>query len=279
MSTATQSRPETGPARPVPRPVPSNDQVTFPRVVHSEWIKFRTLRSSWFTLFAAVAALIVIGTLIGYNTGKNFAGLAPEDAAPSGAMQGYFLGQLLIGVLGVLFVSGEYSTGMIRSTLAAVPRRLPVLFAKSVVFATVCLVTMVAAAFAAFAGAQAFLSHYGHGSSLSDPGVLRVVAGTGLYLALIGLLGSALGWILRSTAGGIATLVGMLLVVPVLLRVLPWQWVKDLGKYLPGDAGGSFFTSVHAPDTLTPGTGLLVLVAWVVAALAVAGVFLKRRDG
>jgi ABC-2 type transport system permease protein len=275
MSTATQARPATNAAS---APAGSNSEVTFARVVHSEWIKFRTLRSSWFTLFAAVAGLIVIGTLIGYSTGKNFTDLAVEDSAPSGALQGYFLGQLLIGVLGVLFVSGEYSTGMIRSTLAAVPRRLPVLLAKSVVFATISLITMVAAAFAAFGGAQVFLSHYGHGSSLSDPGVLRVVAGTGLYLALIGLLGGAVGWIVRSTAGGIASLVGLLLVVPVLLQVLPWQGAKDIGKYLPGEAGGAFITSVHAPDTLTPGTGLLVLALWVVTALGIAGVFLKRRD-
>ena len=276
MSTATATRPAIDPARPQST---ARTNVTFPRVVSSEWIKFWTLRSSWITLLSAFAALILIGTLIGYNTGKNFAGLAPEDAAPSGAMQGYFLGQLLIGVLGVLFVSGEYSTGMIRSTLAAVPKRLPVLLAKAVVFGTIALVTMVVAALLAFTGAQAFLSHYGHGSALTDPGVLRVVVGTGVYLALIGLLGGALGWILRNTAGGIATLVGLLLVVPVLLEVLPWQWLKDIGKFLPGQAGGSFISSFQAPNTLAPWTGLGVFVIWVLAALGGAAVLLKRRDG
>ena len=275
MSIATQTRPAVEPTR---SPTTDRGTVTFPRVVRSEWIKLRTLRSSWITLFAAVAAMILIGTLIGYNTGKNWAGLAPEDAVPSGAMQGYFLGQLLIGVLGVLFVSGEYSTGMIRSTLAAVPKRIPVLLAKTVVFGATALVAMVSAALLAFGGAQIFLSHYGHGSALSDPGVLRVVVGTGVYLALIGLLGGALGWILRNTAGGIATLVGLLLVVPVLLEVLPWQWLKDIGRYLPGNAGGSFVSSIQVPDTLTPWTGLTVLALWVVAALGVAAVLLKRRD-
>ena len=276
MSTATATRPSTDP---VPPRTADRGKVTFTRTISSEWIKFWTLRSSWITLFAAFAALVVIGTLIGYNTGKNFTGLDAEDSAPSGAMQGYFLGQLLIGVLGVLFVSGEYSTGMIRSTLAAVPKRLPVLFAKAVVFGTIALVTMVTAALIAFAGAQAFLSHYGHGTPLTDPGVLRVVVGTGVYLALIGLLGGALGWILRNTAGGIATLVGLLLVVPVLLEVLPWQWLKDIGQYLPGQAGASFITSFQAPDTLAPWTGLGVLVLWVIAALGGAAVLLKRRDG
>ena len=275
MSTATETRPRTEAARPR---AAGPGGVTFARVVNSEFIKFRTLRSSWITLLAAVVALIGIGLLIGWNTGKNFATLEPEDAAASGAMQGFFLSQLLIGVLGVLFVSGEYSTGMIRSTLAAVPRRLTVLTAKAVAFGTVALVTMVAAAFVTFFGAQGFLAHYGHGSSLSDPGVLRVVVGTGVYLALIGLLGGALGWILRSTAGGIATLLGLLLVVPTLIRVLPWAWVTDIGKYLPGEAGGSFVSSFQAPDTLTPWTGFAVLLAWVVAALLLAAGLLKRRD-
>jgi ABC-2 type transport system permease protein len=263
------------------RQAPANphEQVTFPRVIRSEWIKFRTLRSSWIVLISAVVAIIGIGALIGYNTGKNFATLAPEDAAPSGALQGLFLGQLLIGVLGVLFVSGEYSTGMIRSTLAAVPRRLPVLGAKALVYAGVVLAAMVPASFATFFVAQRFLSHYGHGSALSDPTVLRVIIATGVYLALIGLLGSAIGWIVRSTPGGISVLVGLLLVVPVLLRVLPGQWVADVAEYLPGAAGGSFYSSVQASDALTPWTGFAVLVIWVIAALGLAAVLLKRRDG
>ena len=253
--------------------------LTFGRVVNSEWIKFRTLRSSWIMLVAAAAAMIAIDVLIGYNIGKHFEGLAPEDSAPSGALQGLFAGQLVLGVLGVLFVTGEYSTGMIRSTLAAVPHRLPVLGAKAVVFGGIALLAMVPATIAGWIGAQGFLSHYGHGSSFSDPTVLRVVLGTGLYLALIGLLGSAIGWILRSTPGGISTLVGLLLVVPVLLEVLPGAWVKDVGKFLPGQAGASYYSSVHAENTLTPGAGLLVLVLWVVGTMAVAAVLLKRRDG
>jgi hypothetical protein len=154
-----------------------------------------------------------------------------------------------------------------------------VLLAKSLVYGTIALVTMLIGTFAGFLGAQAFLSHYGHGSALSDPTVLRVVIGTAVYLALIGLLGGALGWIVRSTPGGISTLVGLLLVVPVLLEILPGAWVKSAAQYLPSNAGASFVSSVHAPDTLTPVTGLVVLIVWVVAALVAAAVLLKRRDG
>jgi ABC-2 type transport system permease protein len=255
----------------------SPGRVTFPRVVRSEWIKFWTLRSTWITLLAAVAGVIVIGQLIGYNTGKSFSGLAPEDSAPSGVMQGYYLGQLLIGVLGVLFVSGEYSTGMIRSTFAAVPSRLPVLGAKAVVYLVVSLVAMVPTCIVAYLGAMAFRGHFGHGVALS--GNLRVVIGTGVYLALIGLLGGAIGWIVRSTPGGISALVALLLVVPVLLEVIPGHWVASVSKFLPSNAGSSFVSSVHVPGSLSPWTGLLVLVLWVLAALVAAAVLLRRRDG
>ncbi|MGI8700267.1 MAG: ABC transporter permease [Nocardioidaceae bacterium] len=277
MSTTTIEVPRPASAEPAPSAA-GVGRVTLPNVARSEWIKFRTLRSSWVTLGSAVLAMVAIGLVIGYNVGKNYTGLAPEDVAPSGILQGYFLAQLLIGVLGVLFVSGEYGTGMIRSTLAAVPRRVPVLVAKAVVFGSIALVTMVASTFAAYFGGQLFLSSYGHGGSLSDPGALRAVIGTGVYLALIGLLGGALGWIIRSTAGGISTLVGILLVVPVVFQLLPGAWAADVLKYLPSEAGGAFVTSVSLPGTLAPWTGLGVLVAWVAAAMLAAAVLLRRRD-
>ncbi|WP_017936251.1 ABC transporter permease [Nocardioides sp. Iso805N] len=274
MSTVAEPRqqPTTGPGLRIAQPV------NFVRTVSSEWIKFRTLRSSWLVLVAAIVGVIVIGQLIGYNTGKSFSHLAPEDAAPSGVMQGYYLGQLLIGVLGVLFVTGEYATGMIRSTATAVPRRLPVLGAKALVFGLVAVVTMVPTCIVTFLGAMAFRSHFGHGVSLGDAGNLRVVIGTGIYLALIGLLGGAIGWIVRNTAGGISTLIGLILVVPVLFEVVPGTWAKSISKFFPSNAGSSFVSTVHASNTLTPWTGLVVMVAWVVAAFVLAGVLLKRRD-
>jgi ABC-type transport system involved in multi-copper enzyme maturation permease subunit len=263
------------------RTVPAQEPgVTFAGAVSSEWIKFRTLRSSWVVLIAAIVAMVVIGGLIGYVTGSKWdTQLDPEDRVASAPLQGLFLAQLLVGVLGVLFVSGEYTTGMIRSTLAAVPRRLPVLWAKSLVYGLVTLATLIPTTFLAYGVAQLFLGHYGHSTSLSAPTALRVVLATGIYLALVGLLGSALGWIVRSTPGGISLLVGLLLVVPVLLEVVPGQWAKDIGQYLPSAAGASFYSSIQADNALSPGAGLLVLVLWVAAATAVAAVLLKRRDG
>lgn len=251
--------------------------VTQARVIDSEWLKFRTLRSTWAVLGAAVLGMLVLGTVIAYNT-RHLAGLAPEDAAASGTLQGYYLGQLLIGALGVLFVTGEYSTGMIRSTLAAVPRRQPVLLAKVVVFTLVVGVAMTAASFGAFLLAQEVLSHYRGGYSLSDPGALRVVIGTGVYLTLVGLLGAALGWIIRSTPGALVGVLGLILVVPVLFSELLGNWGRHIAEYLPTVAGSSFSTSVRQPLTLSPWLGLAVMAAWVVVGLVIASVQLGRRD-
>jgi ABC-2 type transport system permease protein len=251
--------------------------VTLPRVVASEWLKFRTLRSTVLVLLAAMLAMVVFGAIIGHNT-RHVAGLDPEDVVASGPLQGYYLGQLLIGSLGVLVVSGEYSSGMIRATLAAVPRRVPVLLAKVVVFTVVVGIAMVLASIAGFLVAQAFLSGYRPTYSLSDPDVLRVVVGTGVYLTLVGLLGGALGWIVRSTPGSLVALFAVILVIPVLLTLFKGAWVEHASGVLPTGAGQSFSTSLRMPGALDPWPGLALMVAWVVVAYVVAAVLLRRRD-
>jgi ABC-2 type transport system permease protein len=251
--------------------------VTLLRVISSEWLKFRTLRSTVLVLLVAMLAMVAFGAIIGHNT-RHVAGLDPEDVVASGPLQGYYLGQLLIGSLGVLVVSGEYSSGMIRATLAAVPRRLPVLLGKLVVFIVVVGIAMVAASIVGFLVAQSFLSGYRPTYSLSDPDVLRVVVGTGIYLTLVGLLGGALGWIVRSTPGSLVALFAVILVLPVLLLLFHGAWAQHLGAWLPTGAGQSFSTSLRAPDSLAPWPGLAVMVAWVVVAYVAAGVLLHRRD-
>jgi ABC-2 type transport system permease protein len=264
-------------APPEPTATETDYRVTFAGLVRSEWIKFRSLRSSWYTLAAAAAAMVVFGVLIGYQTGRHPANLDVEDTVASATLQGYALAQLLIAVLGALFVSGEYGTGMIRSSMVAAPRRTPVLLAKLLVFGTIALVTLVVASFVAFLAGEAVLSHYGLGFSLGDPTALRVTAGTGVYLTLVGLLGSAFGWLVRHTAGAISALLGLLLVVPGVFGNLLGNWGKDIARFLPS-AGESFIHSYTAPRTLAPWTGLAVTVVWVIALTAIAAVQLRRRD-
>jgi ABC-2 type transport system permease protein len=261
-------------------------KVTLARAMNAEWIKFRTLRSSWLTLGAAVALMVIIGLVIGYETSTASWGAAARDGSPaldstlklaSAPLRGFLITQLVVGVVGVLFVTGEYATGMIRSTFAAIPRRLEVVGAKAAVFGIVALVAMTVASFAAFYGAQIFLGPDHHGSSISDPGVLRSVAGVGLYLTLVGLLGAGIGWIVRSTAGAITALVGLLLILPNLVPLLG-SWSDSIVKYLPSNAGESFITSARMPDTLRPVTGIGVLALWAAAAFVAAAVLVRRRD-
>jgi ABC-2 type transport system permease protein len=252
--------------------------VTLRRVVASEWIKFRSLRSTVAVLGAAVVGMMAIALLVAYNTRHLSASLQPDDLVPSSTLQGRYLAQLLIGALGVLFVSGEFSTGMIRSTFAAVPKRLPVLWAKLIVFLAVTAVSMIAVSVLAFLCAQALLSHFRAGYSISDPGAMRVVIGTGLYLTLVGVIGSAVGWIVRSTPGSLVAYFGIVLVVPVLFGSVLGTWGKDVAQYLPSTAGASFASSLREPHTLSPWTGLAVMALWAVGAVAVAGVELRRRD-
>jgi hypothetical protein len=255
-----------------------SEPVTTRRAISSEWIKFRTLRSTWAVLGVAVAGMVIVGLVVAFNTRHLTANLQANDIAPSATLQGFYLGQLLIGALGVLFVTGEYTTGMIRATLAAVPKRVPVLWAKLVVFVAITASSMIAVSLVAFLSAQGLLSHYRPGWSLGDPGALRVVVGTGIELTLIGVIGECLGWIVRSTPGGLVAFVGLVLVLPVLFGNVFGEIGKNIGKFLPSSAGSRFAESIPDGYALTPRWGLAVLVGWVAVGLVVALVVLRRRD-
>ncbi|QKG19977.1 ABC transporter permease subunit [Actinomadura verrucosospora] len=275
MSTATTAA---GPT------APPADRVTQARVLNSELIKLRTLRSTFWTLLAAVVATFGLGLLFSWG----FAGRIGDHAHPmpdaatravTVPLQPYVIAQLAVGVLGVMVITGEYSTGMIRATLSAVPGRLPVLWAKAAVFGVVVLVLMEIVAFATFFGGEAILSSQHVQASLSTPQALRIVTGVGLYLTTVGLLGTALGTIIRSTAGAIAALFGILLVLPVLGEVLNLtSWGKHITPYLPSNAGGDLLTNAPDPGSLTPWTGFGLFVLYTAVAMAVAAYLLKRRD-
>jgi ABC-2 type transport system permease protein len=267
------------------RPAPSNLKVTQARVVRSEWIKFRSLRSTVITMAAGAIALIGMGLLAAAFDSGSIS--SPDGGPPPGSdptatsLTGVMLAQLIIGSLGVMMTAGEYTTGMIRSSLAAVPKRLPVLWGKAIVFAGVTFVVMLAATLVAFLGGQAILSGGGVASaSLGDTGVLRAILGSALNLTGVGLMGIALGALLRSTAGAISTLFGIVLILPGLLQLLPSSWNANVGPYLPSNAI-SAFTTVQAEagsTALSAGAGIAVFAAWVVVLLAGAAVLLKRRD-
>ncbi|MCW2495227.1 hypothetical protein [Jatrophihabitans sp.] len=251
--------------------------VTLPRALRSEWIKFRSLRSSWAMLGAAVLGMLLISLVVAYNTRHLTSGQDANDLASSATLQGYYLGQLLIGALGVLFVSSEFSTGMIRSTFAAVPKRIPVLWAKLAVFFAVTAAAMIPISVISFLLSQAVIGHYRTGFSLTDPGVWRIVLGTGLYLTLVGVIGGMIGWIVRSTPGSLVTYFGLVLVLPIFGELFGSAG-KHVAQFLPSQAGASFTEALPESPHLAPGAGLVVLLAWVAAGIAIAAASLRRRD-
>jgi ABC-type transport system involved in multi-copper enzyme maturation permease subunit len=257
-------------------------KVTQWRVIRSEWVKFWSLRSSYIALGCTVLGMIAFGALFAGVTASRWATMPArfrDGFDPTGtSLQGFALAQLVIGVLGVLIVSGEYSTGMIRSSMAAAPKRLPVVWGKAIVFTAIAFVSAEVASFVSFYVGQALLSSQHIQTTLSAPEVLRAVFGTGLYLTGVGLLGVGFGWIIRNTAGGIATLVGLLLILPELVRALPQSWQDHIDKYLPSNAGMAVTAVQSDPGTLAPWTGFLVFCVYLVVALAAALVLVRRRD-
>ncbi|MEU1371612.1 ABC transporter permease [Streptomyces sp. NPDC005803] len=265
-----------GPARPSYR-------VTGWRVLSSEWAKLWSLRSTWVSLGLGMVFLVAFGLIAAsrYKSGIG-SGHMDRDFADSTAVSlslfGVNFAQLALGVLGVLVTAGEYSTGMIRSTLAAVPRRLPVLWSKAAVFGLVALIVGILGAFTAFGFGSGIVSGTPAAMSLSRAGVIRSLLGAGLYLCLVGVIGTALGALLRSVAGGISVLVAGLMLIPGLVSLLPSSWQDNISPYLPSNAGESMFVLTHDSTTLSPAVGLLVFLGWTVLVLAGAGCRLVRRD-
>ncbi|MFE0515252.1 ABC transporter permease [Streptomyces sp. NPDC058964] len=279
MSTLTAT-PETTPsaqARPTYR-------VAGRRVLASEWAKLWSLRSTWITLGLGLLFLVAFGVIAASHYKSNLTSGRHMDrdfaaaTAASLSLFGTNFAQLALGVLGVLVTAGEYSTGMIRSTLAAVPRRLPVLWSKAAVYGLVALVVATVGAFVAFLVGSRIVSGTPAAMGLGHAGVVRSLLGAGLYLGLVGMIGTALGALLRSVAGGISVLVAALMLVPGLVSLLPSSWQGNIDPYLPSHAGESLFALTHDSTTLSPGAGLLVFLGWTVLALAGAAYRLVRSD-
>jgi ABC-2 type transport system permease protein len=186
--------------------------------------------------------------------------------------------QLAIGVLGVLVITAEYSTGMIRSSFSAVPKRLPVLWGKALVFGAVAFAVSLPAIFLVFFAGQSILSGQHINVGIGHPGVVRALFGAALYLTVMGVFGLGLGAIVRNTAGGIATLAGIVFVLPPILGLLPSSISNSVDPYLPSNAGGAIWTINPDPNTLAPWAGFAVFCAYAAAALLVAAVLMRRRD-
>ncbi len=256
-------------------------------VLHSEWTKLRSVRSTTWSLVVTAVLVIGIGILA---TATEAARWSHETVLrrltfdpTSLSLTGLLLGQLAIGVLGILVMTAEYGSGTIRATFAAIPNRLLVLVAKTAVYAVVALVVSEALAFAAFAIGQLILTGSTPHAVLGQPGVLRAVAGGGLYLAVLGLLALGIATIVRHTAGAISAFVGVLFILPLIVQALPTSISNAVARYLPAVIGVRMMT-VHVgfrgndAPTFGPWVGLAILVGYAVVVLAVGAWLLVRRD-
>ena len=257
--------------------------IRFRSVLASEWIKLVSVRSTVWALVVTAVVGIGLGAVVTsaqaarYSARTLAAQLAFDPTRSS--LSGVLFAQLAIGVLGVLIVSAEYSTGTVRATFSAIPHRPVVLAAKALVFSGITFVVGEAVSFVAFVIGQGILSGHTPTASLSDPAALRAVIGAGLYLVVLGLFALGLATIIRHTPASISTFVGSLFVLPIIAAVLPSSFSDDVSRFLPQQIGTVMITgSYHGTDPISAWAGLAIMAGYAAAALAIGGALLVRRD-
>lgn len=264
------------------RTMASSPAVPFGHTLHAEWIKFRSLRSTWYTLASLAVAGLGVTALGMSGAGVGYASLTPAeqlDWDPANrSLMTYLIAQLIIGVLGILVVTSEHATGLIQTSLAATPRRNRLLAAKTVLLTAVAAVAGQVLMFSSFFLGQAMLAAQDvPNASLGDPGVLSAVLGGGVYLTAIALLAVGLGTILRATAGALATLVVIIYLVPGFADLIP-SWLEWILDFWPTLGAAAALNTIPNPDYPDPWLNLGVMCLGVAAVLTAAFVLFRRRD-
>lgn len=278
---ATTSAPAAGrqsEAAPLPRP---SGRAGFIGSVRSEFTKIRSTRSTYWTLLALVVITVGFGALASAGAAHNVKQLGPDFDPTQRSLFGLYFGQLVVAVLGVLTITSEYATGMIRTSLTAMPRRGTLFAAKAVVFAAVALVVGLITSFGAFFLGQALMSGAHINASLSQPHVLRAVIGGALFLAACGMLAYGIGAILRHTAAAITASIVLLFVISLLINALPQSWQVHVDKWVPAVAGSQIWAvkpATGSPPMFAPWTGFAVFCGYAVIALVAGLILFRKRD-
>jgi len=260
---------------------PAHGRAGLMGTLRSEFTKIRSVRSTYWTLLALIVVCIGLTALISGETAAHWNQVGPERAnfdATNNSLNSLYLGQLVIAVLGALVITTEYSTGMIRTSLTAMPRRGVVFAAKALAFGVIALVVGEVLSFIMFFLGQSLLHSTGHSASISDPGVLRAVVGGGLFLAACGLFSFGIGAILRHTAGAISAAIGLLFVLPIISSAFPQSWQNDLDKFLPSNAGAYIWSTRTQQYMYGHWTEFLIFAAYTVALLVVGLILFRTRD-
>jgi ABC-2 type transport system permease protein len=248
-------------------------------IIESEWTKIRSVRSTFWTVLITLVLGAGLAVLFAFGSTRSGGDAFNSDFDPTASsLSGLFFGQLSIGVLAVMAITSEYSTGMIRTTLWAVPRRRLLLLCKMVVIASVAFAIGLVTAFLGFYSAYPIYSGKHVAAKISDPGVLRALIGGGLFIALIALLAFGIGALLRSTPAAISTLVGLMFVLPIITAFLPHNWRDHIVRYEPDEAASQILVVQRSSDDLSPwhgyGVGLIYVVVVMIAVMAL----INRRD-
>lgn len=274
--TATTAVPET-------RARDLRDHYGISDLTRMEWIKLRTLRSTGWGFGILAVSMVGFAVLVNALLSAHWSHMSAGDRATfdptNQAFTGLIIGQLVMAVLGVLTVTSEFSSGMVRATFAAAPRRPLVLAAKVAVFGGAALLAGEVLAFITFFAGELVLGHGVPHVTLATPGVARAVLMAGGYVALTGLFGVGLGAIIRRTAGGIAAATGLIFVIPFLTLPLPESVRNGISKFLPEQIAASSITAVKPEaHTLSPGLGFAMLCLYAVVLLGAGAYTLAKRD-
>ncbi|TYD00504.1 ABC transporter permease [Arthrobacter echini] len=294
MATSTQPVPA---ERRSQRPRTSGPGVTFGRVLKSEWIKVTTVPSTVILIISTVVVMVGLAALFAWSQSISAEALSDPDfpaefqapaegpgspgfAALSVPSSGLIFGQLLIAALAVVLIASEWTTGMIRSTMVAVPKRTPALLAKTLVVAVVAFAVGLGSALISYLVAQPILRGEDIDFAITEDGVFQSILNTGTFLALVAIISMAIGILLRNTAGGVVTAVGIFFVLPLIVQLLSGlaDWIPKAARFLPGDAGNQMVSITTLEDDLTQWEGGLVMGAWALGLLLVALLVAKKRD-
>lgn len=279
--TVAPDDPSVTPRTSAQRPIPTLRRV-FMATTKSEWTKLRTVRSTMWALLLTIVSVLGLGVLLTVLVVSRWDHRSITEAAQFDpllySLDGINLAQLSIGVLGVLVMTSEYATGAMKLSLGATPQRPLLLAAKVATFTAVVAVVSLVSCISTFLIGQAILGPTHDGVSITDPGVFRAVIGGAVHLVLIGAIAVGVGAILRRTAGAVAVLFAVLLILPGIVLLLPSPWNDNVTKYLPSSAGVAMSAVVRFPNLLSPGEGFLLLCAYALVTLLVAGFVLVRRD-
>lgn len=255
-------------------------KVTFPRVLRSEYIKVRSLRSSWILLLSTIVISVGIPALFAYGATR-VAGTVraiPPDFLHTIGSSGIGFSQLIVASFGAVFIGGEYGTGMIRSTMTAVPNRWSPLVAKAIVLAVVSFIIGIVSGFIAFFVAQPILATKHLDFPISTDGVIGSNIGLALYLVVVSLMGLAIGSLLRNSAAAVVVILALLLVIPPIIGLIPLDFFSNIYPYLPNEAGNQMILIDTFGDTLNQWQGGLVATAWAAVLFVAAIVLTKVRD-